>query len=274
MILSYDDYKEQCDKTFAINTLILDDYEKNKENGKRSALTPIGYDLKIGFAIRKIYNIKDNKYDYIHTENIIKNIRENPNAKLDDIDNKDDQEEFIIPAQSGAIIVTLDDIYLSNKIAGTIHARATLSAKGLIINPLTIDPNYRGKLIFYVYNSSHLDIKLKEKEEIITLILHKLITSTAHEAYNRNEQDILSKYLKYEDSAEVHGMLAEYMKAVNETISHQNFEDKCSKINHKVLQDDIMKQEKPNIERDIKIGIIKSAGIWIITIVKRYSGFQ
>ncbi|MDQ6986313.1 MAG: hypothetical protein Q9M25_00745 [Mariprofundaceae bacterium] len=240
MILTYDDYLDQSDKTFAISTLNKKDYKKGRTNNDDFTypLTPVGYALKIGLAIIKKWDAdKDGVGGYNYDNKIeIQNI-----PKTDPIDTKEDaakQSEIVIPAKSGAIVVTLDAIYLSGNVAGTVHARSTLSAQGLIMNSFTVDPNYKGRLVFYVFNSSQKEMTLFEKETIATLILHQTITHTEEIPKKNTLDEVIENYKSCdgdtEQGNEVYGHLKEYIDHVEDSKTHSDFDKQCIKVNEHI----------------------------------------
>lgn len=250
LVLTYEDYLKECDKTFTISTLNTADYiEENiptEDDHFKYPLTPIGYDLKIGFTIIKKWN-KD-QYDY----STVFDLSDIPtDRQIDTTDDTNKQTIIKIPPKSGAIIVTLDAIYLSGCIAGTVHARSTLSAQGLMINSFTVDPNYKGRLIFYVFNSSQKEMILREKETIATLVLHKTKTQTEKHPQTNNVAKVVDNY-KYCDSDEqkskqIHQYLSDYVSHIDGTPKEQIFEKKCQKVD----------------EYNGKIKIFKSMNQWV-----------
>ncbi len=119
-------------------------------------ISPIGYDLRIGYAI----NLANQDSD---SEKIL--VLEN-NTKIE------------IPAKTSTLIITKEYIYLSKKIAGTLHARGSLAAKGIFMNSTTIDPNWDGQLTFLIYNNNDKPIELDVESRFVTLIFHQVNTPT------------------------------------------------------------------------------------------------
>lgn len=115
-------------------------------------ISPLGYDLRIGYAI----NLTDE-----HQSTLLESV-----------------EKILIPAKTSTFIITKEHVYLSGKIAGTLHARGSLAARGLYINSTTIDPNWSGQLTFLIYNISNKPVELELESRFVTLILHRVITPT------------------------------------------------------------------------------------------------
>lgn len=102
---------------------------------KKSSVTPLGYDLSLGFAIN------------LHTKYELRCDQQN-------------QTEMKIPPKTSIFIITEEFIWLSPRLAVTLHSRGGLSAKGLILNSTTIDPNWSGRLTMLLYNSSDQEVVL------------------------------------------------------------------------------------------------------------------
>lgn len=109
-------------------------------------LTGIGYDLTTGIL--------------------------SPLSKIEEFNEDDDF--YYIPAKSYFVIISKEFVWLSSKMAGTLHARGTLAAKGLYTNCTNIDPNFKGQLIMSMYNVSEKSVKIGKTETYITMILHNL----------------------------------------------------------------------------------------------------
>jgi deoxycytidine triphosphate deaminase len=115
-------------------------------------LTALGYDLRIGAA-------------FVHE----KHSKQKPVWK---------SCESTIQIQAGysAVIVTQEYIWLSWLVAATIQARGSLSLRGLSLNPTTVDPNFRGRMIFRIYNVSTCPIDLSVGESFATMTVHSLLS--------------------------------------------------------------------------------------------------
>jgi deoxycytidine triphosphate deaminase len=119
-------------------------------------ISPIGYDLRIGYAI----NLADDNSSKISFLSLETN------------------KTIEVPAKTSTLIITKEYIYLSKKIAGTLHARGSLAARGIFINSTTVDPNWNGQLTFLIYNNNDKSIELDIESRFVTLICHKVNTPT------------------------------------------------------------------------------------------------
>jgi deoxycytidine triphosphate deaminase len=120
---------------------------------KPAQVTPLGYDLRLGFMV---------------------------SADSDDsVTSKgkrgtSTQTGFTIRAGRAGIAVTLERIFLSGKVLGTVHARARLSLRGLALNAVTVDPNFGyprlheptwagSRLLLRIQNLSNQDVELTSR---------------------------------------------------------------------------------------------------------------
>lgn len=129
------------------------------------SITAVGYDLRIGLAV----NLSDKSQPTI-------------------VDKK-----IIIPALSSTFIISKEHVWISDSLIGTLHSRGSLSAKGLIVNSTTVDPNWSGQLTFLVFNSSRMPLELDAEAPFVTLILHRVATPTLCRAKS-NPISVATKY--------------------------------------------------------------------------------
>lgn len=119
---------------------------------KSTCLTPLGYDLRIGYAVAL--------------------------GKGKEVIKFEDNEEIVIPAKSSMFIISKEHIWLSGNIVGTLHSIGGLAAQGLLLNSTTIDPNWAGQLTCLITNPTKHSITLDSNSRFITMILHQATTST------------------------------------------------------------------------------------------------
>jgi deoxycytidine triphosphate deaminase len=189
---------------------------------KHSSVTPIGYDLRIGYGIvlPQEKNEKIGKLDFIGMQ---------PVRKL------------MIPKHHGALFVTLERVRLSGKLLGTIHGKSRYSAKGLITQSVTVDPNFgqaknSGRLFLYFYNTSPFSIEISEKDPIATLVLSSLESETADEPETKTYEDILMHYDKsyesiHQSESRVCDPIREYLKQYETTPGETAFESGVRQMN-------------------------------------------
>lgn len=98
------------------------------------------------------------------------------------IDNKDksylkleDNCSFTIPSGQFALILTEEYIYIPKDLFGFISMKSKLKFQGLInISGFHVDPGWRGRLKFSVYNAGPHDITLKRGESAFLIWFAKL----------------------------------------------------------------------------------------------------
>jgi deoxycytidine triphosphate deaminase len=157
MALSNIDFIENRNRRFVI------------EPFRHSLLTPTGYDLRFGFGIVLPRN-KTNEAGISYVP-----FSTNPmgNTAL----------TLIVPSMYGALIVTKEKIRLSGRVLGTIHGKSRHSARGLITQSVTVDPNFgvdrnSGQLFLYFFNTAPMPISISSDDPVATLVLSSLDTAT------------------------------------------------------------------------------------------------
>lgn len=168
MALSDVDLREHRDRRFVI------------EPWKDLSVTPTGYDLRFGFGIV----LPDRKGGDAASPTQLPFSTE---------------KTLTIPEGQGALLVTVERIFLSGKVMGTIHGKARWSATGLITPSVTVDPNFgaqgdSGRLFLYFFNSSKKSIQIYEKEPIATMVLTSLDTETLSEPKTRTYEDVMAHW--------------------------------------------------------------------------------
>ena len=131
--------------------------------------TPLGYDLRIGYVI-------------------------DPNTETEIYPNNAHHEDVIdieIPAKSTVTIVTLERIFLTGKVIGTVHARSGISSKGILVNSVTVDPFWNGRLLLNLYNCNNYNVNITSNKGMATLILHSVESETASQHRKSETKDLL-----------------------------------------------------------------------------------
>jgi len=141
---------------------ILTDVDIARSNGKdfviypleQSSVTPLGYDLRIGYAI---------------------GLRRGPEGDSGEMIT---EGKLVLPKSSSTLIICKEHVWLSSRIVGTLHSKGSLAAKGLVMNSTTVDPNWKGQMTFLLHNTNEKDIILDVHAPFVTMILHETLTST------------------------------------------------------------------------------------------------
>lgn len=188
----------------------------NKENCKKfviepfseNSISPLGYDLTIGFAI-----ILD---------------KENDN-------NFNKTNKVTIPPGKSALIITKEYVWLSGAVAGTLHARGSLAAKGLYLNSTTVDPNWYGQMTMLIFNSSQYSVELMKNDRFITMILHETKDFSAKNP-GRRPIRIVSKFSDYY-GARFSDLLNEYLLNIdpNENLFVKNVDATKNRLSFKIF---------------------------------------
>lgn len=161
-------------------------------------LTPLGYDVRPGFVITP------------DTAEVL--------YASDGTDPQHGSASFTIPAGRAVTVVTEERLYLTGKLIATLHGRSRITARGILTNPVTVDPNWNGRLILHFYNSSCEDVTVPTMAGIATLIVHSVKTKTKSKAargatrellregedrYSKKVRDEIITYLeRFDDSAD------------------------------------------------------------------------
>lgn len=73
-----------------------------------------------------------------------------------------EKEAFNIPSGQFAFLLTEEMIYISNKCIAFISMKASTKFKGLVnVSGFHVDPGYKGRLVFSVFNAGPMPIKLQ-----------------------------------------------------------------------------------------------------------------
>lgn len=89
------------------------------------------------------------------------------------------ENAIIIPPHDTAIIFTNEVLYVTNKIAGTYHAKVSFTAAGLSHIGTTLDPEFIGLSKVAIHNYSEKQYVLKENHTVVTVMFSRLRTPVA-----------------------------------------------------------------------------------------------
>jgi len=134
---------------------ILDAIKKGEikiEPFHKGCLTAVGYDLRLGVSGVSLTKQQD--------IDIIKNngIRIAPHEMV--------------------IVLSLEEIYLSKKISGTIHAQVKRLNQGLQAISATADPDWNGHALLHLTNNLDKEVFIPNEETIATICFYRLDTPT------------------------------------------------------------------------------------------------
>nr|GEW82230.1 hypothetical protein [Tanacetum cinerariifolium] len=92
-----------------------------------------------------------------------------------------DGEQFVIKPGQFALLVTKESIHIPNDKLGFISIKAGVKFKGLInVSGFHVDPGFKGKLKFSVYNAGSRDILLTEGQRLFPLWLGEFTSALAN----------------------------------------------------------------------------------------------
>lgn len=86
------------------------------------------------------------------------------------------------------LAATVENVELSNNLAGILHIRSSLAREGIIASLALVDPGFRGQLTVSLYNAGERPVKLKQGERFIQLSLLRLNTPSRN-SYGGKYQD-------------------------------------------------------------------------------------
>jgi dCTP deaminase len=162
-----------------------------------SCITPVGYDLRIGFA----HNLIDST-----------------------LNNSTTKDHFWLTPKASTFIMSMEHVWLSGDLIGSLHPRGTLASKGLIISSTTVDPNWQGQLTFLLFNSSDFPVEVAIGETFITLMLHSTITHTSRNC-DANALAVVNNYAQVYDDT-VHKRLGAYWSSTERVKHEREFQDR------------------------------------------------
>jgi deoxycytidine triphosphate deaminase len=149
-------------------------------------LTPAGYDLSLGYAL--LLSSEEGLISEIDYKSYMSNRGVVPKVA----------PPFItVPGKSDVLVITRERIHLSGKVLAQVHARSGITAKGFLLNPLTVDPNFgngHGRLFLRFYNFTNEDAKLSINETVATLVFHSAETETDSKPLTYTQEMSLNKY--------------------------------------------------------------------------------
>ena len=185
------------------------------------ALTPIGYDFRIG--------------DYVFS--LEKGIIEPENGV------------YILPPQSTIQILTEESLWVSGRIAGTFHSKVSLVSKGLSHISTTLDPNWYGPLLITTRNNMDRAIEIKADQQFVTLMFAEVKTPTASK-HKKPEfrKDILIKQLDQQEES--------YIKKISlvlmDSEASESFRQKVKKANEPMFSKILFSERKKFAIRYLK----------------------
>lgn len=97
------------------------------------------------------------------------------------------QEPILIKSGDFALLITEEDIKLEEDVMAFINIRFTYKKKGLInVSGFHVDPTYKGKLIFSVYNAGPNDVVIRRGDPVFMIFFQRI---NGKIPYNKHRKD-------------------------------------------------------------------------------------
>lgn len=143
---------------------------------KEECLTPVGYDLRVGklgfsWRKRKFVNIEKGG-------------------------------KIVINPGETVLVSTMENVSVSNRIAGTIHSKVSLSF-GFSHVSTTVDPGWKGNMLVQIGNIRKVPLTLEYGQPFCTLVLHETKSAAKKEPPKRPNLEKFIEFLLKEDEARV-----------------------------------------------------------------------
>ena len=126
--------------------LRLKDREIIIEPFDSGSLTPVGYDLSVGDFVVSL------------TRGVL-----SPNPET---------HEYKIKPKEIILILSKEYLWVSGRIAGTIHSKVSLASKGFSHISTTLDPEWKGKLLISLTNLSNDELILRSDQSYATVVFY------------------------------------------------------------------------------------------------------
>lgn len=180
------------------DTLIIEPFDERR-------VTAVGYDLSIG------------NFVYLVGHGLLAPV----------------EGHYRVPSMGVVQILTKESLWLSHKIAGTIHSRVLLVSRGFSHISTTVDPSWAGPLLVTTTNLSRTDQLLADSDHFATIMFHVLRTKTR----NRDRSFSFVRRILTEQALEAqsHAYVQRVARIVeNHDISAQ-FEARLSEANRPMI---------------------------------------
>lgn len=139
----------------------------------------------------------------------------------------DNKEAFTIPSGQFAFLLTEEQVQISNECIAFISMKATTKFKGLVnVSGFHVDPGYKGRLVFSVFNAGPIPIKLQRGMPLFLMWIADLDRPTSKV---KNRESVTELDLKIIDP--MHGPIFS-PQAISESV--KSFESDIKEDFHKI----------------------------------------
>lgn len=160
-VFSEKSFRELIGKLLAIHPL------------KEENITGVGYDLTVGYYAK----VSPGKR------------RIEASGEVADSD-----ERLRLDPETYLVVVSREYVYLSCRVAATFHSKSSLAAQAIFMNSTTGDPNWKGRLIFLLYNASGTAVEFEADRTFATMVVNYV--ERRSRITPKNPQVVLTKYLE------------------------------------------------------------------------------
>ncbi len=150
--------------------------------------TAVGYDFRIGFICDADSGEKPKKIEVIYDKTTKKEYKKRDfdntpelseeYKKFSDSDRYRLGYRYALLSGHRYLVISEEYIALMHKYMATLHSRASYALKGIVVTSTTIDPNYKGFIYASLMNCSKNDVYIKEHNQFVTMVVHKLTAAT------------------------------------------------------------------------------------------------
>ena len=179
-------------------------------------LTPLGYDLSPGYVVL---------------------VPEKPGEEAEVLFQSSDtapdtpeKTSFKIPGHRGVMLITRENVCLTGKLLATLHGRSRVTQEGVVVNPVTVDPNWSGRLILYFYNTSKREVEVSTKRGVATLIFHSVESMTTDKPGSSTTKALLTNSRL---DKRIQQKLLKYVEGLTNTAAEESYQKDAAELQRK-----------------------------------------
>jgi dCTP deaminase len=110
--------------------------------------------------------------------------------------NETNKQVFLSPGQF-ALLLTAEEVNIPKDKIAFISIKASIKLKGLVnVSGFHVDPGFKGKLVFSVYNAGPATIVLEKDQPCFPLWIASLNEESSYKGEHENQKSIPAKYLE------------------------------------------------------------------------------
>ena len=171
---------------------------------REECITGVGYDLTVGL--------------YVKINPWLKKIEE-----LREIgDGYNEVGPLTLEPNTYLVAISREMVYLSSRVAATFHSKSSHAAQAIFMNSTTGDPDWRGRLIFLLYNASGVKAEMDVGATFATMVVHTV--ERRSKVSPKDPGRVLTRYL--------HGFTGEIGPALDYVMRDRIHHDFDAKVDH------------------------------------------